>query len=572
MGLIPLGGRSSPTYGIGAAAVEQQPGGDEDRGTAATAKAQAYLAGGAALVAFVGVVLPHPPEFSEIGLLATQAVTIAFAVIFFVLADRIPARLLAAMPAVATLLTTIAIVFTRDATSAYAMFYLWVALYAFFFLPARSAALQIGFAILCYAGTIVFVGGPESQPVHGELHHLVLVAGTLVVTAIPLVYLRNRSERLMRRLIESARTDLLTGLRNARGLHEALVGELERARIAGGSVSVLVCDLDRFKEVNERLGHRTGDELLKRIGTLFDEATRTIDTVARIGPQEFAIALPGADETQAYLTAEQLLGRVRRGFREEFMPLTTSIGIATFPNHAVTVEELLKLADQALLAAKVLGRDRAVVSSTEVPEVLSGITGRRPLESQAHLSTMLSLAEALDLRDSGTAKHATTVGRYAQIMARELGLPEQRVERVRLAGILHDIGKVGIPDAILCKMGPLDEAEWREMRRHPELGARILGTRELVDIREWVLASHERPDGQGYPRGLRGDQIPIEARILAVADAFEAMTSDRVYRPGMGEPAARDELEANAGTQFDPDVVAAFLRALDRERAAESAR
>jgi HD-GYP domain-containing protein (c-di-GMP phosphodiesterase class II) len=140
-----------------------------------------------------------------------------------------------------------------------------------------------------------------------------------------------------------------------------------------------------------------------------------------------------------------------------------------------------------------------------------------------------------------------------------------------LAGILHDVGKVGIPDSILCKPGPLNDAEWEEMRRHPEIGARILGSSELVDVREWVLASHERPDGTGYPRGLEGGEIPLEARILAVADAYEAMTVDRVYRPAIGETPARGELLANAGTQFDAEVVAAFVRVLDRELQPQSA-
>jgi HD-GYP domain-containing protein (c-di-GMP phosphodiesterase class II) len=148
-------------------------------------------------------------------------------------------------------------------------------------------------------------------------------------------------------------------------------------------------------------------------------------------------------------------------------------------------------------------------------------------------------------------------------VARELGLPRERVERVRLAGVLHDVGKIGVSDVILRKPGPLDDAEWAEMRRHPEIGARILGASEFDDIRAWVLAHHERPDGRGYPNGLRGDEIPVEARILAVADAYEAMTSDRVYRAAIGDEAARAELRRGSGSQFDPLVVQALLVVLD---------
>jgi putative nucleotidyltransferase with HDIG domain len=152
-------------------------------------------------------------------------------------------------------------------------------------------------------------------------------------------------------------------------------------------------------------------------------------------------------------------------------------------------------------------------------------------------------------------------------MARELGFKEDRVQRVRLAGILHDIGKIGVPDSILRKPGPLTQQERDHMRRHPELGARILSSREMDDVRGWIMAHHERPDGNGYPNGLRGDEIPVEASILAVADAYEAMTADRVYRPALGPDYARNELEQGSGTQFNRWVVEALLTALRREGA-----
>jgi putative nucleotidyltransferase with HDIG domain len=197
--------------------------------------------------------------------------------------------------------------------------------------------------------------------------------------------------------------------------------------------------------------------------------------------------------------------------------------------------------------------------------VLGAVTGRRNVESQAHLATVLSLAEALDQRDSGTARHSQTVGRLCEMMATELALDEDRIQRLRLAGILHDIGKIGVPDSILCKPGPLTDEEFAQMKRHPELGARILSSRELDDVRDWIMAHHERPDGTGYPKGLTAHEIPLEASILAVADAYEAMISDRVYRMAIGPEAARQELLDCSGSQFDPRVVDALLRALDRE-------
>lgn len=245
--------------------------------------------------------------------------------------------------------------------------------------------------------------------------------------------------------------------------------------------------------------------------------------------------------------------------------ISASAGVAEFPGHASDPADLVAVTDRALQAAKALGRDRAVIYSPEVTSTVGAVAGKRSVESQAQLATVLSLAEALDQRDSYTAKHSQTVGLLCEMMARELGLDEARVQRVRLAGILHDIGKIGVPDSILGKPGKLTTDEMDQMRRHPELGARILASDELDDVRGWILAHHERPDGTGYPKGIGSDEIPLEAAILAVGDAYEAMTSNRVYRRSIGEKAARNELRKGAGTQFDERVVDALLRALKRE-------
>ena len=176
-----------------------------------------------------------------------------------------------------------------------------------------------------------------------------------------------------------------------------------------------------------------------------------------------------------------------------------------------------------------------------------------PEGAELQLATVIGLAEALDIRDAGALGHSQTVGRYAEQIAARLGLPDDHVERVRLAGVLHDVGKIGVSDRVITKPGPLDADEWREMRTHPEIGARLLAHPEFDDLRAWVH-SHE--------------SILLEARILAVADAYEAMTADRAYRPSMGEEAARAELEAGAGTQFDAHVVRAFLQVLEAGRPA----
>ena len=263
-----------------------------------------------------------------------------------------------------------------------------------------------------------------------------------------------------------------------------------------------------------------------------------------------------------------LADRVRRAVRDSFARssgLTASFGVASFPRHGGSADELMLNAARAVSAAKQLGRDRTVIFNAEVSANIRASSLRQQAQSEEHLAAVLVLAETLDIRDTGTSTHSQTVGRYAQQIARELGLPEETVERVHLAGLLHDIGKIGISDSILQKPGKLDDHEWTEIRKHPELGARILDGANLEDISAWVLAHHERPDGRGYPLGLSTDEIPLEARIIAVADSYEAMRADRVYKPGMGLEAAVAELRRCAGSQFDPRVVEAFLRALARE-------
>jgi putative nucleotidyltransferase with HDIG domain len=243
-----------------------------------------------------------------------------------------------------------------------------------------------------------------------------------------------------------------------------------------------------------------------------------------------------------------------------------SVGVASRGPEARDAAELMRAANRALYAAKRLGRDRCVVHHAQTLEMLDALRDAEGAGAEQLAAAML-LAETLDLRDVATARHSETVGRYSEQIARELGFEPARVERVRAAGILHDIGKLGIADAVLHKPGRLEPHEWDEIRRHSEIGSRILEHANLRDIGLWVLAHHERMDGAGYPHGLPGEAIPLEARILAVADAYEAMTADRPYRRALPLDTARAELREGAGTQFDAGVVAAFERVLERTQA-----
>ncbi|HEV7460992.1 MAG TPA: diguanylate cyclase [Solirubrobacteraceae bacterium] len=532
------------------------------------ARAQAALFATAGLVGALGVLLPHPDRFNEVGLLAIQCASLTAACALLILGERTPRWVATTGPFGATAMTSLAIVFTGRSTSAYLLFYLWVALYAFYFLSGRQTAVLCLFAIVNYG--LVILGSrllgytPGGLDANEDIPAFVLMTGTFAVAGVFLVTLRERVGRLIDQLTDAASTDPLTGLLNRRGFQTVIDNELARSERGGRSFSLLMCDCDFFKHLNDQLGHHAGDDALHAIGKLLEENKRRIDVAARVGGEEFALVLPETDQHEAFIVAERLRSRFADGFSDQPVALTLSLGVATYPTHGMTADALLRAADEALYAAKALGRDRTVLYSAEVQGILAVGDGKSPDRGHAHLATVLNLAEALDMRDTGTARHSQTVGRYCELMARELALPDDHVERVRVAGVLHDIGKIGVPDAILRKPGPLTDDEHAQMRKHPEIGARILGGAELDDIRGWILAHHERPDGQGYPSRLVNDEIPIEARVLAVADAYEAMTSDRVYRKAIGAQAARRELERCSGSQFDPEVVRAFLGALKR--------
>ena len=383
--------------------------------------------------------------------------------------------------------------------------------------------------------------------------------------ACVVLHQRKRIARLRARIDDANRTDPLTGLLNRRAFEEMLEIELDRALRSDRPLSVIVGDIDGFRAVNENQGHEAGDAALQAVATNALKWKRRIDHAARIGGEEFALLLPETDERGAFIVAERLRRATHRSFSDAPVGVTFSFGIATAPAHGRDGVTLLGAADRATAAAKDLGGDRTVIYSDEVARTLSELGGQAAGELQ--LATVLALAEALDIRDTRTGHHSHTVGLYAAIIARELGFDEEHVERVRLAGVLHDIGKIGVSDRVLSKPGPLDADEWKEMYTHPEIGARLLARPEFDDIRLWIVLHHERPDGLGYPYAAKDEGVPIEARILAVADAYEAMTAERAYRPALGEDAARAELEAGAGSQFDARVVAAFLRALDAGRA-----
>lgn len=536
---------------------------------AQAAKGQAYLFASAGMVGALGVLLPHPERFNEAAMLAVQLVSIAAGFAFLLLRARTPGWLVKAGPYGGAAATSLVLLFSASSTSPYLLFYLWVVCYVFYFLPVREAVMVAVFTLVAYVAVVLVMhfglvatpGADENEDVSA----MVLLAGTLGVAGAFIVLLRERVGGLIHQLSELASSDPLTGLLNRRGLHRAIAGELARSERNGKPFSLIVADCDFFKDLNDSLGQDAGDDALASIGRVLERRRRRIDVVARTGGEEFGLVLPEADQHEAYLVAERLRMAIAETFAGQPIPLTMSFGVASFPVHGEDQDGLLRAANDALHAAKALGRDRSVLHSHEIAGILASGRAGGGQRDEIQLATVLNLAEALDMRDTGTARHSQTVGRYCEAMARELGFSRDRTERARVAGVLHDIGKIGVADSILCKPGSLTGEEYESMKKHPEIGARILGGSGLDDIREWVLAHHERPDGQGYPLGIGADDIPLEAMILAVADAYEAMTSDRVYRKAIGPTQAREELLKWSGQQFDNEVVQAFLRALKSE-------
>jgi diguanylate cyclase (GGDEF)-like protein/putative nucleotidyltransferase with HDIG domain len=520
--------------------------------------ASLYAAG--ATLVLLTVVLPHPAGASVAGLLAIVANAYVIAGLLHTQAPRLRPWALRALLAWGTTLITGVAYFSAQTPSPLVFFYLWIFLYSAYFFSRRQALLQIGYTGLAY-GLLLAVRPPGA----GAVAWWIVGMGAPAVAALVIRTMRDHVELLIARLYDAARTDPLTKLANRRGFRELLDLELERARRSGAPMTVLVGDVDHFKEVNDRSGHHVGDAALQRVAAVLQSGARQIDAAARVGGEEFALILPDTDAKGAFTLAERLRCSIRDEFAQETVPITISFGIAGHPAHGETAASLLRAADEALYCAKESGRNRTVLHSPALRGVVPEDGGERDIEGERFLAVLIDLAEAVDLRFSGSARHSETVGRYAELMARELGLSEARVSRVRLAGLLHDVGKVGVPDAILKKPGKLDEDEFDVIRRHPELGGQILEHQSLADVQAWVAAHHERPDGRGYPLGLTGDALALEARIVAVADAYEAMTSDRSYRDSIGHERARAELRRCAGTQFDPRVVEAFLAVLERE-------
>jgi len=366
------------------------------------------------------------------------------------------------------------------------------------------------------------------------------------------------------RALAQASEDSLTGLLNHRAFQDRIEQEVARARRGGHPLAVVMIDLDGFGAINNVHGHQAGDVTLVAVARCLREQTRQADVAARYGGDEFTLILPETALDEALDTAERIRGELARltvAHGAQAIRITASIGVAVMPDHATTREDLIGAADNASYAAKRAGKDR-------VRRAEAGALPHDPLAlaarlDDANLATVEALASTVDAKDAYTRGHSGRVAAYAAAIAGSLGLPAADVARIRQAGVLHDVGKIGVPDAILLKPGQLSDEEFAVIKQHPEIGERILrGLPFLAEILPAVRHHHERWDGRGYPDGLAGDAIPHDAAILAVADSLDAMTSSRTYRVALLAAEAIRRVREGAGAQYDPRVVAAFDRAV----------
>ncbi len=375
-----------------------------------------------------------------------------------------------------------------------------------------------------------------------------------------------------RRMAEmKANIDGLTEIYNHRYFQDRMSAEIERASRYDRALSVIMMDLDGFKEFNDTWGHQEGDRLLKWFGSVCSAYVRNIDVPARYGGEEFAVILPEIGSDEAAVVAERIRKTTERDSLLEFgenRGVTVSAGVASFPEHGKSRHALILSSDAALYHAKQRGKNRCFVydaschrsyrtNSEHVNALLAG-DDIEPIEA---------LGAVADSRDSHAKGHSASVMQMSVALAERLGMAAEELDNLRAAALLHDIGNIATPEQLLEKPGPLESEEWKKIEDHAGLGSQMLQkVQQLGSIAPIVKHHHERYDGTGYPNGLSGDKIPMLSRIIAIADAFDAMTNARSYRQAMSLDEALEELRQCAGTQFDPELVEMFIALIRRSQ------
>ena len=350
------------------------------------------------------------------------------------------------------------------------------------------------------------------------------------------------------RLEAEALTDQLTGLPNHRALHHRLASDLAAAARHGMPLSVAMIDVDNFKEINDRHGHDRGDAVLSFVADCMRRVLRASDTAGRLGGDEFMWILPDTNSHDAVKAVERARELIAQG-RTRLDVATTSVGICD-TSSTTDPAELVRRADVALYASKASGRNQVTLYDADVAQALDAEAREAWFERSQALAGLRALARAIDAKDPATSEHSDRVAQFAGLLAQASGWPDDRVARLREAALVHDVGKLAVPDALLTKPGKLSDRERLLMSEHVELSARIVGSILSEEQVRWIRGHHERPDGTGYPAGLGEDEISEGAGLLALADAWDVMIAGRTYSPSKSVDDAYSECVALAGVQF----------------------
>jgi diguanylate cyclase (GGDEF)-like protein/putative nucleotidyltransferase with HDIG domain len=391
---------------------------------------------------------------------------------------------------------------------------------------------------------------------------LVTLTAALIAAGVLVLVFRSAQGRLSRQaqaLVESSRRDALTGLLNHGSLVGLLAEQVERARDEGAGFELALVDVDNFRLLNDAHGHRLGDRALLAVTAALRGQLAADDLVGRYGPDEFLVVGPVGRLGEVLRAIEALRSTLAATTLDlesgEQLPMTISAGVCAFPEHGASATSLLSVASRTLEEARAGGGDAIRVATAEESSGASAASS---------FDVLKGLVLAIDTKDRYTKRHSEDVSRYAAFIAEQLGLDAELIRTIRVAGLLHDVGKIGIPDEILRKPGRLTADETTVIQQHVALGDMIV--RELPDletVRAAIRHHHERWDGKGYLAGLAGADIPVVARILAVADAFSAMTTSRPYRKALPVAEAMRRLGDAAGSQLDESLVATFLRGIE---------
>lgn len=366
------------------------------------------------------------------------------------------------------------------------------------------------------------------------------------------------------RLFTYSITDPLTRLYNHRFFEERLGIELERVKRYGEKLSLAILDLDNFTQINNLYGHLEGDKVLKQVAQSLKGVIRASDTFCRLGGDEFALIMLETSPLEALQVCLKMQKRLKELKLLDKVILSFSAGISSFPEHALDAADLTSKADSALFWAKFHGKEQVTVYDAQAVKPLTTEERLRRMEEMSYLETVQALAAAVDARDPATQHHSRNVASLAVLLAEKIGLDSKRVKLIETAALLHDVGKIGIPDKILNKRQGLTAKEREQIQAHPLISQKIVSATTFKEILPWIVSHHERWDGQGYPQGLKEHEIPLEARILAICDTYDAITSSAPYKKALSVDTALKELEKAKGKQLDPNLTDIFMQLISQ--------